>query len=274
METTYTILENDVTVNWEYRGCSPDGYVAINVAGGSGLYDVTGAALVDSDDLTYYEEEALDPGSYPLTVVDEGTGCVLKTNYIVPELPFIAGDPVFDINECQVIVTVAGGTPEYFIASDSDGQTTNPFVIDLGDGSNISSLPARIIFSDQNGCEVSLTLNIDDVPPAILNCMGLGRFNAPIIDISSKIGQEASSTNKIELFPSPASDVLKVSILDNINNLSVLSIIDNTGKTLMTNNAFDQKQLSLDTNSIPPGIYFLQLRSEDGNPIVKRFVKN
>ena len=65
---------------------------------------------------------------------------------------------------------------------------------------------------------------------------------------------------KIDIFPNPTQDKINVICHDNTNYQ--ISLFDNLGKIL--NTQFFKGNANLDISSFPKGIYFIQIRSENG----------
>ena len=76
--------------------------------------------------------------------------------------------------------------------------------------------------------------------------------------------------NAVKLFPNPTSDELNIQLLNSLNNTS-LSIIDITGKTIITQTLNDSSS-SIDVSNLLSGLYLLKLDSDKGSQ-TRRFVK-
>ena len=75
--------------------------------------------------------------------------------------------------------------------------------------------------------------------------------------------------SQFEIYPNPAKDVIQLNV--NVDGKKELKIIDLSGRVQL-NEVFYAKKKSLNVSELPNGIYFLQLRSKDGN-ITQRFIK-
>jgi len=71
---------------------------------------------------------------------------------------------------------------------------------------------------------------------------------------------------KVSIYPNPASNILFISSEITINNLSVFSI---SGKKVLEQKNIDN---SIDISSLPAGMYFLEITSENGKA-VQKFIK-
>ena len=83
--------------------------------------------------------------------------------------------------------------------------------------------------------------------------------------------KDFSSTNEINIFPNPTSDILNI---ENINNIDIVSVnlIDLLGKTIFTKKNENLK--SIDVSEFPSGLYILELTSKNGDTSTKKIVIN
>jgi hypothetical protein len=90
-----------------------------------------------------------------------------------------------------------------------------------------------------------------------------------IIEGSSPLGQEEFSTNKIVLYPNPASEQLTISNIDlsTIKNVSIVSMIGKVIKNVKLTNE------TISIASLSEGIYILAIETIDGKKYTERFVK-
>lgn len=82
--------------------------------------------------------------------------------------------------------------------------------------------------------------------------------------------QEGYAANKIQfsIFPNPATNSVTVSS----NETAFISIIDLTGRALLVTES-KGKQIAIDISSIPAGIYFITLKSENGEGVEKLIIQ-
>lgn len=93
-----------------------------------------------------------------------------------------------------------------------------------------------------------------------------------IISMSGYTPPKAVSEVKANLYPNPASDFLNVSFDEYYDNVEY-NLYDQNGKLLLSNRLYNTTSISIDVNSYPNGMYYLQL--EDGNldyMSVKKFI--
>lgn len=89
----------------------------------------------------------------------------------------------------------------------------------------------------------------------------------PVISGEEKPGE---TSNRLKLFPSPASDILNLSIPEQLPLPANLSLVSINGQKLRTI-AIHETQVSIDVKELEPGLYILQLKS-DGSFLEERFV--
>lgn len=77
---------------------------------------------------------------------------------------------------------------------------------------------------------------------------------------------------RFSLYPNPAKNELFLSSKNTGGNLDV-TIFNMEGRVLITQNLAFEKQGSLDVSNLSAGIYFLNIKTEDGNVEVKKFIK-
>lgn len=80
-----------------------------------------------------------------------------------------------------------------------------------------------------------------------------------------------STTEKLNIYPSPANSKLTIEIKSPINT-TTLSIINTNGQELIAQRTADNK-FTIDISQLPHGVYFVKLLNANGSQISK-FVKN
>jgi len=102
----------------------------------------------------------------------------------------------------------------------------------------------------------------------VINNPGINQ-SLHVVEGSSPLGQEEFSTNKIVLYPNPASEQLTISNIElsTIKNVSIVSMLGKVIKNVkLTNN-------TISIASLPEGIYILAIETTDGKKYTERFVK-
>jgi len=92
-----------------------------------------------------------------------------------------------------------------------------------------------------------------------------------LLDFTITTGmEEYSSTNKINMYPVPASSVLNV---HSVPNLKSIEILDVTGKVIKTINTGTDELIQVPVTSLRRGMYLIRFNTTEGK-VVKRFVKS
>ncbi|MBO3699777.1 PKD domain-containing protein, partial [Roseivirga sp. E12] len=144
-----TAIVNDVTCN----GIG-DGSIDLSTSGGVGPY-----TFLWADGATTEDRSGLSPANYGVTITD-ANGCSTFRNYTITEPASITiGYTANDVNcfgdgNGSIAVSVTGGTLPYTYAW-SSGQTTK-------DLTNISGGSYTLTVTDNNGCQTSETIVVDE----------------------------------------------------------------------------------------------------------------
>ena len=102
----------------------------------------------------------------------------------------------------------------------------------------------------------------------VINNPGINQ-SLHVVEGSSPLGQEEFSTNKIVLYPNPASEQLTISNIDlsTIKNVSIVSMLGKVIKNVKLTND------TISIASLSEGIYILAIETIDGKKYTERFVK-
>ena len=74
-------------------------------------------------------------------------------------------------------------------------------------------------------------------------------------------------------FPNPASDFVTVSLKDSANSISTISVYDVLGKIILQKTAHDVVTTeTVDLSSVNPGIYFIEVQTENNSKVVKKLL--
>ncbi len=77
-------------------------------------------------------------------------------------------------------------------------------------------------------------------------------------------------STSVNIFPNPAKDILRV---QSERNIIQYSIIDIVGKSVVTKNIIGEKNFNVSVTSLPQGIYFMNMKTDREDIIIKRFIK-
>ena len=109
----------------------------------------------------------------------------------------------------------------------------------------------NVVVTNENGCKISVGITI-------AHNVGINEFSA---------------NNYISLYPNPASDQLLIhTSSSHITGKAIISIINVLGEIIQEEKLKWSNDIILDIKNIPPGIYFLQMKTVNGID-TKRFVK-
>jgi hypothetical protein len=102
----------------------------------------------------------------------------------------------------------------------------------------------------------------------VINNPGINQ-SLHVVEGSSPLAQDDFSTNKIVLYPNPASEQLTISNIDlsTIKNVSIVSMIGKVIKNVKLTNE------TISIASLSEGIYILAIETIDGKKYTERFVK-
>lgn len=78
--------------------------------------------------------------------------------------------------------------------------------------------------------------------------------------------------SSIAMYPNPVKNELFLRLKNNAGKLNV-KILNIEGKLLSTQNLRLEKQASIDVSNLKSGVYFLNIEDENGNTIIKKFIK-
>jgi Zn-dependent metalloprotease len=84
--------------------------------------------------------------------------------------------------------------------------------------------------------------------------------------INSCSGINNVSAGSLEIYPNPAHDNLIISAQQNV---SAIRVIDMLGKTVITRDTENEKFITLDVSSLPPGVYFVKVNAGNAQKLIK-----
>lgn len=115
---------------------------------------------------------------------------------------------------------------------------------------------------------------VNDLNPGETNGDGLGDvWFVAIQDLEAPVYtslEKSSMLSGLQIYPNPASDMLTISANENIESVSLLTV---TGSRIRFISDLRTDELSLDIADLAPGVYFIEVRSENQKLQVSRVVK-
>lgn len=193
----------------------------------------------------------LSEGIYTV-VVTYGNGCtisadaIVETSGITLSSSVVIGQTTISNPSGSVGITVAGGNPPYgFFWNTSPPQFTNV-------ASELSSGTYSCIVTDANGCSATF------------------EFTVP-----SFVGSPEFKESDFIIEPNPVVDFLNINCTNPINTNLSYSLIDITGKTIITQDNISQsnQNYSLNVSNLSNGIYFLEIKV-NSITFKKKIIKN
>ena len=79
--------------------------------------------------------------------------------------------------------------------------------------------------------------------------------------------------NQIVMYPNPFNESIHITI-NQSNTFESLAVYDINGKQLISRNVSDLNQLTIDTNALQSGLYFISIKSQRGTVITKKLIKH
>lgn len=122
---------------------------------------------------------------------------------------------------------------------------------------NTTAVPVAIQLSNTN--QFTQTFTIQNIGLELYTCEDGG-----VLSISE------SSKEFFEIYPNPASDVIKVSV--NETQIISYSILDMQGRVITSERFLETSEISI--THLKNGMYFLQLNNSEKNTITQKFIKN
>jgi hypothetical protein len=104
-------------------------------------------------------------------------------------------------------------------------------------------------------------------------------FNPPIItntfqtQFVAVLSLDEFENGSFVFYPNPASDFVTVSLKDSANSISTISVYDVLGKMILQKTANDAVTTdTVDLSSVNPGIYFIEVQTENNVKVVKKLL--
>lgn len=201
------------------------------------------STLQNPPPITYHS-----PGDYTVKlVVANGSGIDSnkKTNYIhaysPPNVVFTGPDTLCQYTSATI--TASGGT-RYLWASGATTSTVNITAI-------VSFEYTVTVYNGTCFKDTGFFIHVD-------TCLGI-----PLI----------SELPKISIYPNPTTSLLNITIDKPVSENSLLSVIDITGRELISQKISpSQSQITINVSILAPSIYFLKIQTDQGI-VVKKFMK-
>tara|TARA_B100001287_G_scaffold276630_1_gene288353 strand:+ start:15138 stop:17282 length:2145 start_codon:yes stop_codon:yes gene_type:complete len=243
LDTTFVIEESTPVIIEEaiqHVGCHGQNTGAIDITilqgAPSFLYEWSHGA--ETEDI-----ENLEAGTYRLALTDSN-GCISYSSYEVLQSEEIQAyveieDPMMDATSININLTVEGGTAPYTYSWNTGDISEDLF--------NVSEGFYEVIITDINGCSKEAHANVYSFDLAHAN------------ELSSK---------SVKVYPNPASE--PATITWTMNDFNTLTILNAGGKTIDYMDIAMQN--SFQTERLKPGIYFINLSSQNQYTTTRKLV--
>lgn len=147
--------------------------------------------------------------------------------------------------------------------------------VDLRSGNNVILTDVFVECSYDGGfpCEATPCFMVDDTAAAQNNQFPYSEWEADVIfSEDCAMGLLENDGGSFSLYPNPVGESLVLISPASIGNTN-LQIFDIQGKLLSAQNVLFEKQTAIDVSQLSAGLYFLKIKSEKGNVVVKKFIK-
>jgi uncharacterized repeat protein (TIGR01451 family) len=104
-------------------------------------------------------------------------------------------------------------------------------------------------------------------------------FNPPIITNTFQtrfvtvLALDEFENGSFVFYPNPASDFVTITLKDSTNSLSIITVYDVMGKMILQKKTIDTiTSDTIDLSSVNPGIYFIEVQTENNTKVVKKLL--
>lgn len=250
MFCTATIAINEVLTDISCNGGS-NGAINTTVSNGFGTISYNWSTADGSGlNTTADDQTGLTAGTYNVTVTDQNA-CTQNDLMTLSEPTILSiimsQTPTDGSNNGTATASVSGGTFPYgYTWDDALTQTTET-------ATGLANQLYNVVVVDDHGCTASNAITVDFA-------VGMSNFINQV---------------KITAYPNPVVENLNISIISNENKTIEMNVYDETGKLIETRNIDTNKgenHYNVNTSSYSTGTYFINLKSDKAQQIIK-FVK-
>ena len=82
---------------------------------------------------------------------------------------------------------------------------------------------------------------------------------------------ETGKNNNIKIYPSPSSDVIRISIDDPAIEIESIHIFDVSGKLVLNHTLLNPATMEINVASLADGMYFMRLETKNGQQLTEKF---
>ncbi len=177
-----------------------------------------------------------------------------------------------------------GDTIPNYLDTDDDGDTVPTAVEIVGSGAGPSTNSYTYIDTDGNNVENYLD-NDDDGDGVLTEDEDYDQDGSPLnedtntnnipdyLDNTVALSSQDVELSLIEIYPTLVDDLIFIDVRAATLNLNSISIFDLSGRSVKNQKVTSESVVEVSVADLKQGIYFIEIKSEDGNYLVKRFVK-
>jgi len=253
MTTCQAMIFEPALINFNFSATDATGFglengtAEVNITAGNGSYVYDWIGDNDFEDLNGGATQTdLAAGDYSLTIT-YNNGCDTTITFVIGE----PNELIITITNIQNQTTIQpngavefdvdGGVEPYLVQITYDGTTTEgPF-----DG--LVAGEYELSVEDANGNFVSESFEI----------------------LAMVVGLKENSTQSIQVYPNPIDNFIKIIG----NDIKSIELVNSLGQSISQFEGIDSSETTIDTSTLISGIYFVRMRMNSGETVVRKLVK-
>jgi len=163
--------------------------------------------------------------------------------------------PILNITPLNQDVTEDAGSTSFTVTSNTDWIAVSDMTwcTVTGSGSGNGTIVADYTGNTEYNQRIAnITVTVSDIPPQVVT----------VTQDASTVSTGDLSGEEIRIFPNPAKDKFEISSGSSGGRELHVTILDYTGKVILTRNCTSGKTCSFDLSDTPNGCYFIKIKSE------------
>ena len=186
-------------------------------------------------------------------------------------------DPLYDNLSCFNSVLGTYGSNLIKLAK-ANGNNTIDMVAVRTDHQNAVSINGTIFTLNLKADQLTSTDSLFNFSITNLRAITKAGYSIPFTSVSKAVKFKANMTTSIKanhtdliaIYPNPAQNKIIITSPDKIKNYQITSILGNVVKQASFNGSAN---IDIDISDLAKSTYFISIETEDGNKIVKQFIK-
>ncbi|MBK6285107.1 MAG: carbohydrate-binding protein [Draconibacterium sp.] len=156
--------------------------------------------------------------------------------------------------------------------------STSQIIIRIGDGNSFTAIDTVTIAATggwQTWKTVSSTAYLPEGRYTLRYYVRSGEFNSNWFETTNTpvtALQPQHSINDLQIYPNPAKNEVTVELGEVQNGEKVVAFYNTTGQIVLSNKYFDTKSVKIDISELKKGLYFVELKTENGNSRTTKLV--